>query len=76
MIIPIHNVDTPSNWRFPDIPGLKDYQGILLHTANWDDTTDLADKNVAVIGNGSSGIQVVAAGKRFTKSAEAFILFQ
>lgn len=39
-------------WRWPAIPGLKDYKGKLLHTANWDDTVNLAGQNVGLIGNG------------------------
>lgn len=30
-----------------------------MHTASWDTTVDLRDKVVAVIGSGSSAIQVV-----------------
>jgi cation diffusion facilitator CzcD-associated flavoprotein CzcO len=25
-----------NNWKWPDIPGLKDYKGKLLHSAHWD----------------------------------------
>lgn len=32
-----------------------------MHTANWDESYDWEGKRVAVIGNGSSGIQAVAA---------------
>ena len=39
-------------WRWPAIPGLKDYKGTLLHTANWDDNVDLTGKHVGLIGNG------------------------
>ncbi|CAH0027963.1 unnamed protein product [Clonostachys rhizophaga] len=47
-------------WRLPDYPGIKDFKGILRHTSNWDKTFDPAGKRVAVIGNGASGIQLVA----------------
>lgn len=43
----------------PAIDGLHDYRGILTHTANWDPSIDLKDKRVAVIGTGSSGIQLI-----------------
>lgn len=48
-----------NNWRWPAIPGLKDYKGTLLHTANWDSSVKLEGKHVGLIGNGSSGIQVL-----------------
>lgn len=35
------------------------YRGILTHTANWDPSIDLKDIRVAVIGTGSSGIQLI-----------------
>lgn len=38
--------------REPDIPGLKDFQGKIMHSARWDWSYDLKDKRVAVIGNG------------------------
>jgi len=48
-----------SNWRWPDIPGLFTFEGKLLHSAKWDNSYDYNGKVVAVIGNGSSAIQIV-----------------
>jgi cation diffusion facilitator CzcD-associated flavoprotein CzcO len=45
--------------RYPDIDGLTDFSGDLMHTALWDPTVDLTDRRVAVIGTGASGVQVV-----------------
>ncbi|OJJ42184.1 hypothetical protein ASPZODRAFT_2122686 [Penicilliopsis zonata CBS 506.65] len=50
-----------NRWQMPDIPGLGDFKGRVIHTAAWDKTYDWTDKRVAVIGNGSSGLQVVPA---------------
>ncbi|KAJ4185603.1 hypothetical protein NW767_012915 [Fusarium falciforme] len=50
-----------NNWKFPDIEGLSTFSGKLMHTANWDETVDLTDKRIAVIGNGASAVQCVAA---------------
>ncbi|EED15420.1 flavin-binding monooxygenase, putative [Talaromyces stipitatus ATCC 10500] len=50
-----------NNWKWPAIPGLHDFEGKLLHTAAWDESYDYKNKRIAVIGNGSSGIQVVPA---------------
>lgn len=46
-------------WKLPSIPGIQDYQGLIRHTSNWDPNFDPTGKDVAVIGNGASGIQVV-----------------
>ncbi|WP_306243526.1 NAD(P)/FAD-dependent oxidoreductase [Mycobacterium sp. TY815] len=45
--------------RLPDITGLADFAGTLMHTAQWDHDVDLTGKRVAVIGTGASGVQVV-----------------
>jgi cation diffusion facilitator CzcD-associated flavoprotein CzcO len=50
-----------SKWKWPEIPGLKNFKGDLLHTANWPKDFEYSGKRVAVIGNGSSGVQVVPA---------------
>jgi cation diffusion facilitator CzcD-associated flavoprotein CzcO len=48
-----------NSWKWPEIPGLQSFSGHLAHSARWDDTYEFKDKAVAVIGAGSSGIQIV-----------------
>lgn len=45
--------------RWPDIPGLDDFQGLRLHSARWDDAKKLAGLRVGVIGTGSTAVQLV-----------------
>jgi cation diffusion facilitator CzcD-associated flavoprotein CzcO len=45
--------------RYPDIEGLADFSGDVMHTAQWDATVDVTGKRVAVVGTGASGVQVV-----------------
>ena len=45
----------------PEIRGLHDFKGTLAHSAKWDPTINYEGKDVAVIGTGSSSIQMVAA---------------
>ena len=47
-------------WKLPKYPGIESYSGPLRHASNWDPDFDPQGKSVAVIGNGASGIQVVA----------------
>ena len=47
-------------WKLPEYPGIESYTGRLRHASNWDPNFDPQGKSVAVIGNGASGIQVVA----------------
>jgi cation diffusion facilitator CzcD-associated flavoprotein CzcO len=45
---------------FPDVPGRKDFRGGSYHTGLWPATpVDFADRRVAVIGTGSSGVQLI-----------------
>lgn len=47
-------------WKLPDYPGISDFKGVLRHASNWDPSFDPRGKNVAVIGNGASGIQLTS----------------
>ena len=48
-----------NNWKWPDIPGLDSFRGELMHSAAWNPTADWRGKTVAVLGCGSSGVQIV-----------------
>ncbi|PYH30076.1 flavin-containing monooxygenase [Aspergillus neoniger CBS 115656] len=50
-----------SKINYPDIPGLKTYEGEMYHTGNWLASYDFTGKRVGVIGNGSTGVQLVTA---------------
>ncbi|CAG8321036.1 unnamed protein product [Penicillium nalgiovense] len=50
-----------NNWKWPNIPGLQEFKGTLMHSASWNQSYDYKGKRVAVVGNGSSGIQIVPA---------------
>lgn len=47
---------------YPSFPGTDTFRGLTCHTATWPrDGVDLAGKRVALIGTGSSGVQLVPA---------------
>jgi len=48
-----------NKWKWPEIAGFHDFKGKVVHSAKWDRSYDWEGKKVAVIGNGSSGIQIV-----------------
>ncbi|KAL9071609.1 MAG: hypothetical protein Q9157_005406 [Trypethelium eluteriae] len=50
-----------NSWKMPDIPGLQEFKGKLMHSARYEEGYDLTGKRVAVIGAGSSGVQIVAS---------------
>ena len=57
----------------PDIKGLEDFEGPVMHTAQWRDDVDLSGKRVAVIGTGASAMQTVPA---IADTAERLVVFQ
>ena len=54
-----HGIDCHSTPRWPHIEGLRSFKGPLTHSGRYDQSIDLHDKRVLVIGIGSSGTQIV-----------------
>ncbi|RVX74236.1 hypothetical protein B0A52_02068 [Exophiala mesophila] len=48
-----------NKWRWPNIDGFDSFKGHKCHSASWDSNYDYTNKRIAVIGNGSSGVQIV-----------------
>ncbi len=47
--------------KYPKIPGMERFRGPMPHSARWPEALDLDGKDVAVIGNGASAMQIVPA---------------
>ena len=62
-----------SDWKWPDIPGREKYKGKLLHSARWDESYDCKEKNVALIGCGSSAIQILPHVQPQAKTVKTYI---
>ncbi|MBF6440382.1 flavin-containing monooxygenase [Nocardia cyriacigeorgica] len=63
-----------SNANTPDIEGLADFAGPVLHTSQWPhDGVDFTGQRVGVIGTGSSGIQAIPC---IAEQAERLHVFQ
>jgi cation diffusion facilitator CzcD-associated flavoprotein CzcO len=45
----------------PDIAGLRDFGGPWFHSARWNHSVSFDGKRIGVIGNGSTGVQIVSA---------------
>jgi cation diffusion facilitator CzcD-associated flavoprotein CzcO len=43
----------------PDIPGIADFQGRMMHTTAWDDNYDFAGRRVGLIGTGATAVQLI-----------------
>lgn len=61
---------TPRNL---DTPGLDDFSGDVVHTARWNPDVDYEGKDVGIIGNGSTGVQILA---RIAEKARSVHVFQ
>ena len=59
--------------NLPEFPGADTFQGRIVHTGAWPADLDLTGKRVGVIGNGSTGNQVITAT---APVAEHLISFQ
>ncbi|MEG0200236.1 MAG: NAD(P)/FAD-dependent oxidoreductase, partial [Comamonas sp.] len=47
--------------NYPQIKGLEQFEGQTIHSARFDHSVPLDGKRVAVVGNGSTGVQIVSA---------------
>ncbi len=59
--------------KLPDIEGVDDFTGTVIHTAKWDDTVDLDGKRIAVIGTGATAVQLIP---QIAKRASELTVFQ
>ena len=57
----------------PDIPGLADFTGTVVHSARWDDDLDTTAARIAVIGTGSTGVQIVSAVQPGAASIDHYV---
>lgn len=57
----------------PEIPGLKNFKGPVMHSSKWDHSVDFKDKTAAVIGTGSSAIQIVPQLQKTCKKVVCYM---
>ncbi|ODR07605.1 monooxygenase [Mycolicibacillus koreensis] len=58
--------------RMPDIPGLAEFAGPVMHSARWDHDADLTGKRVGIVGTGSTGAQIVVALSETAAQAQLY----
>lgn len=61
-----------SKQNYPDIAGIETFRGELYHTGRWPTHYDFKNKRVGVIGNGSTGVQVMTAIAKEVKQLVSF----
>ncbi|GAA4803016.1 flavin-containing monooxygenase [Nocardioides caeni] len=45
--------------KLPDIAGIEDFAGTVVHTTRWDDDVELEGKRVGIIGTGATAVQLI-----------------
>ncbi|OAG36939.1 hypothetical protein AYO21_08900 [Fonsecaea monophora] len=58
--------------RVPNIDGLPEFEGKVMHSARWDWTYDLKGKKVAIIGSGSTSAQITPEVAKVVESLTVF----
>jgi cation diffusion facilitator CzcD-associated flavoprotein CzcO len=43
----------------PEIPGIHSFEGKVVHTADWDDNYDPANRKIGIIGTGATAVQLI-----------------
>ena len=68
----ISSVGQLNHPKLPQLPGMDRFHGPSFHTARWREDVDLSGKRVAVVGTGSTGIQVISEIAKVAKSVTIF----
>jgi cation diffusion facilitator CzcD-associated flavoprotein CzcO len=58
--------------RYPDWPGLDDFEGVKLHSARWEHEHDFTGKTVALVGTGSTATQILPEIQPIVKKVSLF----
>jgi cation diffusion facilitator CzcD-associated flavoprotein CzcO len=60
-------------WHYPKIDGLEKFEGAKFHSAEWNHDVELTGQRIGVVGNGSTGVQMMAP---LSKVASHLTMFQ
>ena len=59
--------------RKPDIPGIEEFAGRIVHSMDWDDSYSAAGERVGLIGTGATAVQLIP---QLTKNAAELTVYQ
>ena len=69
----VNAVGTFTNPNYPNIEGKESFEGPMLHPSRWPADFDATGKRIAIIGNGSTGVQLLSP---ISADAEQVYVFQ
>ncbi|MDI9978685.1 NAD(P)/FAD-dependent oxidoreductase [Rhodococcus sp. IEGM 1307] len=61
-----------SKMNVPDFPGIENFKGRIVHTADWPADLDMRGKRIGVIGNGSTGVQFMTEAAKVAGHLTSF----
>ncbi|KAF1847089.1 FAD/NAD(P)-binding domain-containing protein [Cucurbitaria berberidis CBS 394.84] len=61
-----------SDMNYPDIKNLNSFEGEVYHTAAWPSSYDFHNKRIGIVGNGSTGSQLLVALAKEAKHVTSF----
>jgi cation diffusion facilitator CzcD-associated flavoprotein CzcO len=63
-----------NTWKWPEIEGLHDFKGPVIHSANWDHSVEFnKEKTVGVIGVGSTAVQIIPNLQKRVKNLQVYM---
>jgi 4-hydroxyacetophenone monooxygenase len=69
----VNAMGTFTNPKDPHFGDESEFQGMIVHPARWPEGLDVRGKRVAIVGNGSTGVQLLAP---IARDAEQVFVFQ
>ncbi|KAL9604618.1 MAG: hypothetical protein Q9219_000338 [cf. Caloplaca sp. 3 TL-2023] len=69
LVSAVGQLSTP---KYPSIQGLESFRGRTMHSARWDWSFDLRDKNIGIIGTGATAAQIVPEVSQVCKKMVVF----
>ncbi len=58
--------------HYPELEGLGEFKGKIMHSARWDWSYDLKDKRIGVIGSGATAAQIIPEVSKVGQSLTVF----
>ncbi|EXJ70203.1 uncharacterized protein A1O5_06271 [Cladophialophora psammophila CBS 110553] len=62
-----------NTWKWPEIDGLFNFKGDLMHSAKWNHDVNFDNKTIGVIGTGSTSVQIIPQLQKVARKVKVFM---
>ena len=69
----INGTGVLNSWKWPEIEGLHDFKGPVIHSARWNHDVSFEGKTVGIIGTGTSSVQIVPQLQKICKKVSVYM---